>query len=94
MRKLLFVGIIWGLVAWIPYYTNHLAFVRSVVGIPAAIGLNLELALGFGDAFIYSIIFSSLAGLLLGSAGQIVFTRGLKVIGLGRRKKKTRRNLH
>lgn len=85
MKKGVIFGILWGFLAWIPYYTDHLSELRNFIGIPAAIGLELELALKIGDAFIYSILISAL---FCGITGMVIKTirEGFKIIGLGKRK--------
>ena len=64
-KKGVIFGIIWSFVAWVPYFTEYLGSVRSYLGIPAALGLNLELALNVGDAFIFSILFGAGIGFLV-----------------------------
>jgi len=85
MKKGVIFGILWGFLAWIPYYTDHLNELKSIIGIPAEIGLELELALKIGDAFIYSILISAL---FCGIVGMVIKTtrEGFKIIGLGKRK--------
>ena len=85
MKKGVIFGILWGFLAWIPYYTDHLSRLRSIIGIPAEIGLELELALKIGDAFIYSILISAL---FCGIIGAVIKTmkEGFKIIGFGKRK--------
>ena len=86
-RKSVMIGIIWGLIAWIPYFTNFLSNFRSFIGIPAGLGLNLEMALGRGDAFVYSILLGAGIGFFAGTI--IDFAKsGIKIIGLLPRKKR------
>jgi len=47
-KKGVILGIIWSFIAWVPYYTEHLGRVRAFIGVPATLGLNLELALNLG----------------------------------------------
>lgn len=86
-KKGLFFGIIWSIIAWIPYYTDYMGAVRQVMGIPAALGLNLELALGRGDAFVYSILLGAGLGFVLGSVVDFM-KNGVKIIGLFPHKKR------
>ncbi len=93
-RRSVIWGIIWGLVSWIPYYTEYLSNFRGIIGIPAAIGLNLELILNKGDAFIFSIILG--VGICFFTASLFdLFKAGVKIIGLFpyRKKKMLRRGL-
>lgn len=86
-RRGLTIGIIWSMVSWIPYYTNYFGAIRQVLGIPAALGLNLELALGRGDAFVYSLLLGLGLGFTFGSV--IDFAKnGVKIIGLFPHKKR------
>ncbi|TYP56755.1 hypothetical protein [Thermosediminibacter litoriperuensis] len=86
-RKGVVIGIIWSLLAWIPYYTDYLGSVRGIIGIPAALGLNLELALNGGDSFVYSILLGAGMGFVIGSI--VDFARnGIKIVGLFPQKKK------
>lgn len=78
-KKGALTGIIWGLLSWVPYYTNHLNSIRGVFGIPAGLGLNLELALNKGDAFIYSILLGTGLGFVIGSLFDFV-SKGIKII--------------
>ncbi|HHY42672.1 MAG TPA: hypothetical protein GX514_07490 [Thermoanaerobacterales bacterium] len=80
-------GIIWSFIAWVPYYTEYLGSVRNYLGIPAALGLNLELALKRGDAFVYSILFGAGIGFLAASLLDLLASN-VKVIGLFSSKKK------
>jgi len=80
-------GIIWSLLGWIPYYTDYLGFTRSFLGIPATLGLNLELFLGRGDGFVFSILLGAGIGFVIGSLLDI-FRGGIKIVGLFPRKKR------
>ncbi|ADL08209.1 hypothetical protein [Thermosediminibacter oceani] len=86
-RKGVVMGIIWSLLAWIPYYTDYLGSVRGIIGIPAALGLNLELALNRGDSFAYSILLGAGMGFVIGSIADFA-RNGIKIVGLFPRKKK------
>ena len=46
------------------FYTEYLGRFRSYIGLPAALGLNLELALKRGDAFVFSILLGAGIGFL------------------------------
>jgi len=81
------LGIIWSLIAWIPYYTDYLDSLRSIIGIPATLGLNLELALNMGDSFAFSILFGAGIGFLISSFAEFA-KNGIKIIGLFPKKKK------
>lgn len=88
------LGIIWSLLGWIPFYTDYLGFTRSFLGIPASLGLNLELALGRGDAFVFSILLGAGIGFVIGSVLDLA-KGGVKIIGLfpSRKRKLLRRGL-
>ncbi|WP_422443677.1 hypothetical protein [Thermoanaerobacterium sp. DL9XJH110] len=86
-RKGVVMGIIWGLMAWIPYYTDYLDSFREILGIPAALGLNLELALNRGDAFVFSILLGAGMGFVFGSTVDF-FRTSVKIIGLFPAKKR------
>lgn len=75
------MGIIWSLAAWVPYYTDYFSAIRQVLSIPASLGINLELALGKGDAFVYSILLGAGLGFIFGSMADFV-KNGVKIIGL------------
>jgi hypothetical protein len=93
-RRGVILGIIWSFIAWVPFYTEYLSGIRSYIGIPAALGLNLELALNRGDAFIFSLLLG--AGLGFFTASLIdFFATGVKIIGLlpSRKKRLLRRGL-
>lgn len=80
-------GIIWCLISWIPYYTDYLSILRPIIGIPAYLGLNLELLLNKGDSFAYSILIGAGIGFVISSL--VEFTRdGIKIIGLFPRNRK------
>lgn len=93
-RKGVVLGIIWSFISWIPFYTKYLSGIRSYVGIPAALGLNLELALNRGDAFVFSILLGSGIGFFTASLLDF-FTKSVKIIGLfqAKGKKLSRRGL-
>lgn len=81
------LGIIWSLISWIPYYTDYLPTLRPIIGIPASLGLNLELLLDKGDSFAYSILLGAGIGFVISSL--VDFAKdGIKIIGLFPRKKK------
>ncbi|MCR4431881.1 MAG: hypothetical protein NUV45_12805 [Tepidanaerobacteraceae bacterium] len=86
-KKGIFIGVIWSFIAWIPYYTDHMGAIRQVMGIPAALGLNLELSLGRGDAFVYSILLGAGLGFVFGSLMDFI-KNGVKIIGLFPHKKR------
>ena len=86
-KKGVICGIIWSFIAWVPYFTEYLGSVRSYLGIPAALGLNLELALNVGDAFIFSILFGAGIGFLVASLIEF-FSSKVKIIGLSSSRKK------
>ncbi|AYO30044.1 MAG: hypothetical protein PWR06_2808 [Thermoanaerobacteraceae bacterium] len=86
-KKGVVIGVIWSLIAWVPYYTNYLGALRQILGIPAALGLNLELALGRGDAFVYSILLGAGLGFVFGSVADFA-KNGIKIIGLFPHKKR------
>ncbi|NLZ53526.1 MAG: hypothetical protein GX892_10320 [Thermoanaerobacteraceae bacterium] len=86
-QKGIILGIIWSFFAWVPYYTEYLSNVRSYIGIPAALGLNLELALNRGDAFVFSIILGAGIGFTAASLIDSLST-SMKIIGLFSSKKK------
>ncbi|MDI3481285.1 MAG: hypothetical protein PWQ97_940 [Tepidanaerobacteraceae bacterium] len=86
-KKGVLFGVIWSFIAWVPYYTDYLGTIRHVIGIPAALGLNLELSLGRGDAFIYSILLGAGLGFIFGSIVDFVKT-GVKIVGLFPHKKR------
>jgi len=86
-RKGIVFGIIWSFIAWVPYYTEYLSSIRNVIGFPAALGLNLELALMWGDAFIYSIFLGAGIGFFAASIVDF-FSTSVKIIGLSSLKKK------
>lgn len=85
-RKGTIIGLIWCLLGWIPYYTDYLGVTRSFLGIPASLGLNLELALGWGDGFIFSMLLG--AGIGFVTATFLEAFRGIKIIGLFPAKKR------
>lgn len=93
-RKGLAIGLIWSLLAWIPYYTEYLTPFRNILGIPATLGLNLELALNRGDAFIFSMLLGVGIGFVFGTIIDFG-RRGIKIIWLlpTRRKKKMKRGI-
>jgi len=93
-RKGVVLGIIWSFIAWVPYYTEYLSSVRSLIGVPATLGLNLELALNSGDAFVFSILLGAGIGYLVSSLLDFFLTN-VKIIGLfsSRKKKLLRRGL-
>ena len=93
-RKGVVLGIIWSLIAWVPFYTEYLSGIRSYIGIPAALGLNLELALSHGDAFVFSILLGAGMGFFAASLMDF-FATGVKIIGLfpSRKKRLLRRGL-
>jgi hypothetical protein len=86
-RKGVIIGIIWSFVAWVPFYTEYLGRFRSYIGLPAALGLNLELALKRGDAFIFSLLLGAGIGFFAASLMDF-FSTGVKIIGLFPSKKK------
>jgi len=86
-RKGAIIGVIWSMIAWIPYYTEFLSGLRGIIGIPAALGINLELALGRGDAFVYSILLGSGIGFFIGNVLSFI-KNGVKIIGLFSNRKK------
>ncbi|MGI6485900.1 MAG: hypothetical protein GX759_04930 [Thermoanaerobacterales bacterium] len=80
-KKGVIFGIIWGFFSWVPYYTEYLGNIRNLIGIPATLGLNLELVLNKGNAFVFSIIMG--AGICFFIVSLFEFLRtGVKVIGL------------
>ncbi|QSQ09572.1 hypothetical protein H0A61_01945 [Koleobacter methoxysyntrophicus] len=87
MKKGIVIGILWAFVSWIPFYTGYLLNIKGILSLPAILGINLELATGVGDAFIYSIIIGTIIGGLCGSLLQH-YTGRIKVIR-SRKKKKT-----
>ncbi|AEE91711.1 conserved protein of unknown function [Tepidanaerobacter acetatoxydans Re1] len=93
-RKGVVLGIIWSFISWIPFYTEYLSTIRGYVGIPAALGLNLELALNRGDAFVFSILLGAGIGFFTASLLDF-FTNSVKIIGLfqAKGKKLSRRGL-
>lgn len=93
-RKGVVLGIIWSFIAWVPYYTEYLSSVRSLIGVPATLGLNLELTLNIGDAFVFSILLGAGIGYLVSSLLDFFLTN-VKIIGLfsSRKKKLLRRGL-
>lgn len=66
-RKGALLGAFWSLGAWIPFYTNYLGALRKTLGLPAILGINLELALNSGDAFVYSILLGLGLGFFFGT---------------------------
>jgi len=86
-QKGVILGIIWSIIAWVPYYTEYLSSVRSFIGVPAALGLNLELALNRGDAFVFSILLGAGIGFFAASLIDF-FSTSIKIIGLFSSKKK------
>ncbi|MFY9218726.1 MAG: hypothetical protein WBJ82_03110 [Tepidanaerobacteraceae bacterium] len=86
-KKGVFWGIIWSFIAWIPYYTEYLKNVRSLIGVPAALGLNLELALNRGDAFVFSILLGAGIGFFAASLLEYLYSK-VKIIGLSSSRKK------
>ncbi len=86
-RKGVLVGIVWGFIAWIPFYTEYLSGVRGYIGIPATLGLNLELVLNYGDAFIYSLLLGAGMGFFMASLVDL-YASSVKIIGLFPSKKK------
>lgn len=93
-QKGVILGIIWSFIAWVPFYTEYLSGIRSYIGIPATLGLNLELALNRGDAFVFSILLAAGIGFFTASLLDF-FATGVKIIGLfpSRKKKLLRRGL-
>lgn len=88
-RRGVSIGIIWSLISWIPYYTEYFSGFRSVIGIPAALGINLEMGLNRGDAFVFSILLG--AGIGFFTATMIDSAKnGIKIIGLFPNSKKRR----
>lgn len=88
-KKGVMVGLMWGIMSWVPYYTDYLGGIRGVLGIPAALGLNLELLLGKGDAFVYSLLLSMGLGFFAMTMFQLL-SKHIKVIGFLSIKKKRR----
>jgi len=86
-RKGVICGIMWSFIAWIPYYTEYLSGIRSFIGVPAALGLNLELALNRGDAFVFSILLGAGIGFFVASIIDFL-SDSVKIIGLFSSKKK------
>ncbi|MDD4569286.1 MAG: hypothetical protein PHE70_04065 [Tepidanaerobacteraceae bacterium] len=86
-RKGVILGIMWSFIAWVPFYTEYLSSFRSYIGIPAALGLNLELALNRGNAFIFSILLGAGIGFFVASLMDFL-TTSVKIIGLFPSKKK------
>lgn len=80
-KKGIMWGLIWGLLSWVPYYTNYLGSIRGLLGIPATLGLNLELVLGGGDAFIYSLILAIGLGFSAMTITEF-FTKSMTIIVL------------
>lgn len=78
-KKGIMWGLTWGLLSWVPYYTDYLGNIRGVLGIPATLGLNLELVLGRGDAFIYSLILAMGMG-FVGMTLVQIFSKNVTVI--------------
>jgi hypothetical protein len=93
-RRGVILGIIWGLLSWVPYYTEYLSNFRGIIGIPATIGLNLELVLSRGNAFIFSIVLGMGICFFIASLFDL-FKTGVKIIGLFpyRKRKMLRRGL-
>lgn len=81
------LGIIWSLISWIPYYTDYLTAIQPIIGIPASLGLNLELLLNKGDSFAYSILLGAGIGFVVSSLVDFAKS-GIKIIGLFPVKKK------
>lgn len=81
------LGIIWSLLSWIPFYTNYLNNFKNILGIPATLGINLEIALNYGDAFIYSILLGAGLGFTFGSILDM-FKISIKIISIPPSKKK------
>jgi len=81
------LGIIWSLFAWIPYYTDYLSPLRTILGFPASLGLNLELLLNKGDSFAYSILLGAGIGFLISSLVDSAKS-GIKIIGFSPQKHK------
>jgi len=86
-KKGVILGIIWSFIAWVPYYTEHLGRVRAFIGVPATLGLNLELALNLGDAFVFSILLGAGIGFFAASLIDFLFAN-VKIVGLLSSKKK------
>lgn len=88
------LGIMWSFIAWVPFYTEYLNKLRNYIGIPAALGLNLEIALNRGNAFIFSILLGAGICFLIASLIDF-FATGVKIIGLtpSRKKKSLQRRL-
>ncbi|HHY71095.1 MAG TPA: hypothetical protein GX519_05480 [Thermoanaerobacterales bacterium] len=93
-RKGVVLGIIWSFIAWVPFYTEYLSGLRNYIGIPAALGLNLELALNRGDAFVFSLLLGAGMGFFAASLMDF-FATSIKIIGLFplRKKRLFRRGL-
>ena len=93
-KKGVMIGITWSLLAWVPYYTNYLSNIRGILGIPATLGLNLELALGKGDAFIYSLLLGTGLGFFSMTMVEVI-SKNIRIIGLipARRRRLLRRGL-
>lgn len=85
-QKGVVLGIMWSLFSWIPFYTNFLNSFRYILGIPAILGINLEIALNYGDAFIYSILLGTGIGFTFGSIIDKL-KNSIKIIGLSQHKK-------
>ncbi|MGB9840056.1 hypothetical protein [Thermovenabulum sp.] len=80
-KKGLIFGIIWGFLSWIPYFTDILAKYRNIIGIPATLGINLELALNHGNSVIFSIIIGASLCFLIASFFEFI-KENIKIIGL------------
>ena len=93
-KKGIILGIIWSFMALLPFFTDFMSNIRKLIGIPAALGLNLELALKHGDAFVYSIVLGAGMGFFLASLMDFLFSN-VKIIGIlpSRKKKLFRRRL-
>lgn len=85
-QKGVVLGIVWSLFSWVPFYTNFLNSLRYILGVPAILGINLEIALNHGDAFIYSILLGAGLGFTFGSIIDKL-KNGIKIIGITQSKK-------
>ena len=86
-KKGVICGIIWSFIAWVPFYTEYLNSIRRLIGLPAALGLNLELALNRGDAFVFSILLGAGIGFFAASLIEFFYSK-VKIIGLSSSRKK------
>ncbi|MGB9813943.1 MAG: hypothetical protein ACPLRZ_06395 [Thermovenabulum sp.] len=80
-KKGLLLGILWGFISWIPYFTDILGNYRNIVGLPATLGLNLELALNHGNSVIFSVIIGALICFLTASLFEYL-KENIKIVGL------------